>query len=108
MYPRGDAFNVEDDVQRYFDEFVCPTLRCLYNDVCGRNHYFGRSSVIRLPFTRNRIIKPDIVHMAINDMATDMRSPDICFAIGDYKKGNYDLMRGLEDCKVATGDYKST
>ncbi|CUM67604.1 uncharacterized protein PRCAT00005304001, partial [Priceomyces carsonii] len=62
-YPFGDATNAEDVIQRYFDGKIADSINELYHDICDRNHYFGRTSILRPPLDRRRIIKPDMAHL---------------------------------------------
>ena len=105
-YPFGDPWNEEDVIQRNFDENIVREIKTLYQEICGEYHDFGRSSILKPPLGRTTIIKPDIVHIASGEPATYSRSPDICFAIGDYKKESYCLRQGFEGLKMAIAENK--
>ncbi|CAG87498.2 DEHA2D19228p [Debaryomyces hansenii CBS767] len=36
----------------------------------------------------------------------NLQIPEVCFAIGDYKKGTYNLARGFEELKVTIKEFK--
>ena len=55
---------------------------------------------------RRRVIKPDIAHILKKGLFRNLETPDICFAIGDYKKGTYNLARGFEELKVTIKEFK--
>ena len=96
VYPVGNAAHVEGDIQDYFDRQISYTIEILYQEICGISHKFGRSSsILRPPLNRSSIIKPDIVHIYTAESALNFHSPDVCFAIGDYKKENYYLILGF-------------
>ena len=106
-YPFGNAVLVEGDIQDYFDRQISYTIETLYQSICGISHKFGRSSsILRPPLNRSSIIKPDIVHLSTPESTLNFQSPDVCFAIGDYKKENYYLSLGFEQMKKAIADYK--
>lgn len=60
---------------------------------------------MRPPLNRRTIIKPDIV-LAVDKSTHNSQCPEICFAMGDYKKKNYYLTRGLEGLELDILDYK--
>ncbi|CUM68572.1 uncharacterized protein PRCAT00006299001 [Priceomyces carsonii] len=105
-YPFGDANQVEGDIQEYFNEQLASTIKLLYRDICGLSSYFGKPSIIRPPLDRRRVVKPDIAHIMKKGSFRDLQSTETCFAIGDYKKGNYSLAQGFEELKVAVEHLK--
>ena len=107
-YPFGDAWSVESDIQDYFDENIAGTIKTLYHEICGIHHKFGKSSILRPPMNRTTIIKPDIVHVAKDKSASNVQSPEVCFAIGDYKKESYYLTQGFEELKVVIAENKES
>ena len=105
-YPLGDAMYVEHDIQRYFDGKIAPGIDELFRNMGGKNHYFGKPSIIRPPLERRRVIQPDIVHLAGSESILDFQYPEVCYGIGDYKKGNYYLAEGFAKLKDAIVEYK--
>ncbi|CUM48469.1 uncharacterized protein AC631_01088 [Debaryomyces fabryi] len=105
-YPLGDAMHVENDIQRYFDKYIAREIDELYRNMGGEHHYFGKPSIIRPPLERKRIIQPDIVHLAGNVSMPNDQCPEICYAIGVYKKGNYYLAEGFKELKATIKDHK--
>ena len=105
-YPLGDAMHMEHDIQRYFDGKIAPGIDELYRDLGGEHHYFDNPSVIRPPFDRSKKIIPDIVHLAGNVSTPNFQYPEVCYGIGEYKKGNYYLAEGFEKLKDAIAEYK--
>ena len=106
IYPFGDPWNVEDVIQRNFDQNIVREINIIYQEICGENHDFGRSSSLRAPLNRRTIINPDIVHVAKDESASNLQSPEICFAIGDYKKESYYLSQGFEELKMTIAGNK--
>ena len=105
-YPLGDAIHVEDHIQRYFSRQIEDTTDSLYRELGSKDHFFGKPSIIRPPLDRTRTIKPDIAHILKKGSFRNLQIPEVCFAIGDYKKGTYNLARGFEELKVAIEQFK--
>ncbi|CUM68455.1 uncharacterized protein PRCAT00006180001 [Priceomyces carsonii] len=104
-YPFGDATNVEGDIQEYFDQKIADSINTLYGEIYGKYHKFGKPTIIRPPLDRRRIIKPDIIHFAMNKLSPNRQNPEICFGIGDYKKKSYHLARGFKELKATLKEY---
>ena len=62
--------------------------------------------MIRSPLDRRRIVKPDIARILKKGSFLNFQTPDLCFAIGDYRKGTYNLAQGFEELRVAINDHK--
>lgn len=62
--------------------------------------------MIRSPLDRRRIVKPDIARILKKGSFLNLQTPDLCFAIGDYRKGTYNLAQGFEELRVAINDHK--
>ncbi|MDN6749727.1 MAG: DUF3698 domain-containing protein [Staphylococcus equorum] len=101
VYPFGDASHVEDHIQQYFNEEIAGTIKRLYRDVSGKDNYFGKPSMIRSLLDRKRVVKPDIAHILKKGSFLNLQIPEICFAIGDYKNGTYNLAQGFEELTSA-------
>ncbi|CUM67603.1 uncharacterized protein PRCAT00005303001 [Priceomyces carsonii] len=106
-YPFG-ATNVEGDIQEYFETEIARTLHYFFCDISGMDHYFGRPSIVRPPLDRRRIIKPDVIHLAMSDLSPNRRYPEVCFGIGEYKKKNYYPARGFEELKATLKEYNKS
>lgn len=51
-------------------------------------------------------MKPDRGHILKKGSFRTLRSTEICFVIGYYKKGNYNLAQGFEELKVKVEELK--
>ena len=105
-YPFGDPSIAEDGVQRNFDENIVREIKRLYQEICGGYHDCGRPPISRPPLSRRTIIRLDIVHLAIDKSAPSLLCPEICFAVGDYKRENYYLTQDLHELNMAIVDHK--
>lgn len=104
-YPFGDASHVEDHIQEYFNREIAGTIDRLYRHVGGKDNYFGKPSMIRALLDRKKIVKPDIAHILKKGPFLNLQIPEICFAIGDYKKGAYNLAQGFEEFMAAVKSH---
>ena len=69
-------------------------------------HFFGEPSIIRPRLERRSVLKPDITHILKKGSFRNLQIPEVCFAIGDYKKGTYNLARGFEELRVPIEEFK--
>lgn len=86
LYPVVFISQMEDTIARF------------YRDIFDECHYFGQPSSITPVLSTNLSIKPNVVHLSLGEAST-RRTPDICFAIEDYKTENYYLTQGLQELK---------
>ena len=101
VYPFGDAGHVEDHIQEYFNWRIAPIICDFYRDIGGNDNHFGKPSMTRPPLDRKRIVKPVIAHILKKGSFLNLQIPEICFAIGDYKRGTYNLAQGFEELMLA-------
>lgn len=50
-------------------------------------------------------IKQDIAHVVKEESAPELHRPEICFAIGDYKKQSYCLSQGFQELKAVIAEH---
>ncbi|KAK6454132.1 uncharacterized protein RJT20DRAFT_99359, partial [Scheffersomyces xylosifermentans] len=88
-YPPVEGTITESYIQEYFDSEIAPSIRAMYEYLCGNLSTFGRGS-FRPPLTQGRLVAPGLAHIR-NGKKTSF----LCFAIGTYKKYNYTMDIGL-------------
>ncbi|KAK6454372.1 uncharacterized protein RJT20DRAFT_148276 [Scheffersomyces xylosifermentans] len=101
--PRQEVIWSEVIIHSYFNAKISPAIQSLYRDI----NTSGRFNLVKFyaPLSDSLVVERDVAHIWGCKKDHGFSYPELCFAIGNYRKQSYRLQKGFEGMMELTQNY---